>query len=293
MSRREYLIDGYNLLHTAGFSRVTYGPGDLHRARTRLLWLLAEHLDDDSRRQITLIFDARDPPPELASETWVHQMRVRFSVETGEADALMEELIAEHSSPKQLWVVSSDQRIIAAAKRRKARSLTSDLFLDRLFAGRIGHSRPATPGEEETPPKEWGSTQEWLAFFGLNQGEVVRAAVTPVRPLPIPSIPAPGKNDSASDSPSPSDAKTGGGQSKGGGGEKTKPAAPANGAGFSEELVELDARPRQEGGQEGEVGEEGSWTAELSFWQRRIDELFAEFDEAEEGQSSERKPEKH
>lgn len=283
MSRREYLIDGYNLLHTAGFSRVTFGPGDLHRARTRLLWLLAEHLDEDSRRQIIVVFDARDPPPDLSSEMCAHRMRVRFSVETGEADALIEELIARHSSPQQLWVISSDHRIIAAAKRRKARSLTSDTFLDRLFAGRIGQSQRPSDSAEEAVPEEWGSTQEWLAFFGLDGGETVQAAASPLRPLPIPSVPPPVKTDSSTAAPPPSNAQEDCAKPKAARTNKVDRTGTANGASSSVEHPKRQA----------EEYEEDSWTGEISFWQQRIDELFMEAAEPEDGHSSERKPEKH
>ena len=53
------IVDGYNLLHAAGLARMLYGPGDLERARQRLLSLLAERLRSDERRRCRIVFDAQ------------------------------------------------------------------------------------------------------------------------------------------------------------------------------------------------------------------------------------------
>ena len=84
---RDLLIDGYNLMHAAGFARVRYGPGDLERCRLRLLNLVAglelpdagrvlvddtdlAALDDDARtllrrRRIGFVFQAFHILPHL------------------------------------------------------------------------------------------------------------------------------------------------------------------------------------------------------------------------------------
>ena len=64
MRRLFLLIDGYNLMHAAGFARRTYGPGDLHRCRHRFLLQLAALLQPAARRDCLVIFDAFNSPDE-------------------------------------------------------------------------------------------------------------------------------------------------------------------------------------------------------------------------------------
>ena len=241
MSRRDYLIDGYNLLHAAGFARNRYGPGEMHRARQRLLALIAEHLDVESRERIEIIFDAHDPPADVSAETRAWNMRIRYSVETGDADAMIEDRIREHSAPRQLWVVSSDHRLIDAAKRRRAKSLTSEDFLDRLFADRISRHRPRETSASE-PDETSGSTAEWLAFFGFDTGSTIDVHVETADSTlpPVSHLIDANRSDDQQISPP--------------------------------EIRDDDSTERAP--DVPDVTKTGSLVAEAAFWQRRIDELF-------------------
>jgi len=128
MAKQFLIIDGYNLMHAAGLARPRYGPGDLERSRNRLLRFLKSALPDDLRRRTTIVFDAWEPPPGLQSTMMVEEMTVIYAVAPGEADAEIEKLIAAHSAPKQLTVVSSDRRLQQAAARRKARAIDSETW---------------------------------------------------------------------------------------------------------------------------------------------------------------------
>ncbi len=131
---REVIIDGYNLLHASGLARPTYGPGDLDRARNRLLLRIADLIDDGHRSLFTIVFDAKQPPVDLPDRGQFKSMHVRYAQDHPEADDLIEELIHRHSTPKRLLVVSGDQRLRTAAKRKGAHSITSEEFLDALEA---------------------------------------------------------------------------------------------------------------------------------------------------------------
>lgn len=165
-----HLIDGYNLLHAAGLARATYGPGDLERARTGLLVRLADGLGDSERERATVVFDAADPPPDADRSFRFRGMAVFFAVEQREADALIEELIRRHPSPRQLRVVSDDLRIQKAAKRRGAQAVKSEVFLERL------RRRAAPTGDcslkDADAAGEAGGVRDWLEFFGMNAGEI-------------------------------------------------------------------------------------------------------------------------
>lgn len=125
------LIDAYNLLHHSDLMGRGRGPGWLQKARLRLVKKLESHLDEPLLRQTCLVFDApsklSDSEEEISSV-----LDVRYAVGHAEADDLIEELIARHSAPKRLSVVSSDHRIQRAAKRRGAAHYDADLWYDHL-----------------------------------------------------------------------------------------------------------------------------------------------------------------
>ena len=120
------VIDGYNLLHASGILGRGIGPGGLERSRTALLNFLAESLDKRQLARTTVVFDAREAPPGLP-RTIEHQgITVRFAARGSDADQEIEQLIAKHSAPRRLTVVSSDHRLHRAARRRQAKAVDSD-----------------------------------------------------------------------------------------------------------------------------------------------------------------------
>lgn len=130
--RVDLIIDGYNLMHFAGLARERYGPGDLERARNRLLQRIRRGLSRDERSRTTVVFDGQYAPIRDRAVQHFHGMEIHFSPVGLEADDVIEDLVAAHSSPKQLMVISSDNRLQTAAKRRKASYLDSDSFLVEL-----------------------------------------------------------------------------------------------------------------------------------------------------------------
>jgi predicted RNA-binding protein with PIN domain len=163
------LIDGYNLLHAAGLARVRYGPGDLERARTRLLGMLCEKLSPAEQMRCTVVFDAGEAAPDAAREMKHHEVRVLFAPPGLEADDVIERLIAEHSAAKQLLVISGDHRLHKAARRRGARPIDSDPFWERLRdrpdarTTLIPEAAPTAPRQSQTTSSQ---TAAWLREFG-------------------------------------------------------------------------------------------------------------------------------
>src|SRR3954470_17152587 len=98
MSRPYLLIDGYNLMHSAGMARRDYGPGQLERCRRQLLAYLAGHLTGPERERATIVFDAAEAPPDLPREMVYAEMSVRFASPGKDADDTIEEIIAAHSA---------------------------------------------------------------------------------------------------------------------------------------------------------------------------------------------------
>jgi predicted RNA-binding protein with PIN domain len=187
-----WLIDGYNLMHAAGAAgdaRVT--PEGFRRRRRRFLNELADVLGAQEARETTIVFDATSPPPDFALESSYKGLQVIFALGDENADARIEQLIAAHSAPKSLNVVSSDRRVRKAAQRRKARALTSDQFLDlidRLRTERptgTGNARLESSGPTDLPePLPPGEPEFWMEQFrDLDLSPETQAAVAPDAPL--------------------------------------------------------------------------------------------------------------
>jgi len=144
----DVLIDGYNLLYAAGLAKTKYAPGELDRRRARLLAKLKDLLDPAQLPRTTVVFDARINPPPDRPDPPSGPMTIIFAPSDREADDVVEELLAKHSSPQQVLVVSSDHRLHKAARRRGATAVDSDEFLDELEVDqhvRATNPPPATP----------------------------------------------------------------------------------------------------------------------------------------------------
>jgi hypothetical protein len=86
-------------------------------------------------------------------------------VQQAEADDLIEDLIRQHSAPRQLTVVSDDHRIQQAARRRHCVALNCAAYLDLLQRQR---RLPSTASFKETdkPAGVSGAeAQRWLREF--------------------------------------------------------------------------------------------------------------------------------
>lgn len=174
MAQRFRIIDGYNLMHSVGYARERYGQGGLERSRNRLLRFLVDRLDLDERRRTTIVFDARTIPFEGVRQQKLEEMTILFNEAGSDADTVIEELILEHSAPKQLEIVSGDRRLQKAIKRRKGIAVESEDFA-RLLRDREsivpGSSQdvdlPTESDEKpESPALSKSDTEYWMDVFG-------------------------------------------------------------------------------------------------------------------------------
>jgi uncharacterized protein len=162
------LIDGYNLMHTLGLLDKRFGPDGFRKARLRFLSELAGALGAVAAHETTVVFDAREAPGHLPREATHQGMTVLFADGEEGADERIERLIAAHSAPKALRVVSTDRRIRQAATRRKARALSSEAFWQQLESSRGSRAAPPPPTNEEEARLHGLSPEEaaaWLDAF--------------------------------------------------------------------------------------------------------------------------------
>ena len=178
--RFDLVIDGYNLMHVAGYVLCRVGPGVFEQQRDRFLHWLLQQLPAAIRPFTIVVFDGRETTNREVTITSFRGVQLRFSPEGVEADDLIESLIEAHSAPKNLTVISSDHRLHRAAQRRKALCIDSEQFIVRMAAlwsdsesgaadktaaaaGRTG----AAPGTHHRKPADLSAEEvdEWLQVF--------------------------------------------------------------------------------------------------------------------------------
>jgi uncharacterized protein len=161
------LIDGYNVMFAAGLMNRKFRPEGFRKVRLRFLNDLASTMDPLEAHLTTVVFDANDAPDHLSASIRHKGIEVLYAVDYDSADERIEDLIAHHSNPKSLTVVSSDHRIQKAAIRRKAKVLSADDFLTRMATWKE-RKRPLVVLPEEVTRQEVPTAQEaafWLEEF--------------------------------------------------------------------------------------------------------------------------------
>ncbi len=173
MSAGILLIDGYNLLHAAGMAQHEYRPGDLLRCRTRLLKWLLEKLSTAEIRAATVVFDARDPPPDRPAQVVVSGLRVFFANPQGDADVFIQNWLSRHPSPRRVTLVSGDRALQRTARGCGSKFVSSNDFVRDLESRRSARSsRGGTakaPDDDDLKPAGNVSASQmayWLKIFG-------------------------------------------------------------------------------------------------------------------------------
>jgi predicted RNA-binding protein with PIN domain len=158
------IIDGYNLLHASGVFGATRGPKGFEQSRLALLDMLVDLLGPDAANTI-VVFDAARAPDGLPGRLVHGGIRVWFAREYPDADSLIEELVEADTAPGHLVVVSSDRRLQAAARRRRAKAVDCEAWLADARSSRRSRDRPPTDAKPPEPGPE--GADYWKEYFGL------------------------------------------------------------------------------------------------------------------------------
>jgi hypothetical protein len=167
-----YLVDGYNLLFTLGYVRKTAGQREFEQARERLIaYLTGKHAERPGHA--TVVFDAVRATRFTQSEQHHGRLSVRYALKQ-QADDLIEVLIRQEAAPHKLTVVSNDQRLREAARRRRCVGWTLPDYVDWLE--RTTLPMPATPTVGEGKPARVSDAElnAWLTEFGEIETDDVR-----------------------------------------------------------------------------------------------------------------------
>ena len=176
----DYIIDGYNLIFQCGLQTRSATDDMLRKARQRMIHEILAGVSKTVAKRITIVFDAAERPllAKGNSET-IGGMRIFYADQYDDADSMIEHLIAKHSVPRKLTVVSSDHRLHKAALRRKAIPIDSDLWFDQLEARKLNGSprRSGRGGQANSSAakssKELASI-DWQAELGTDDVDIAK-----------------------------------------------------------------------------------------------------------------------
>jgi hypothetical protein len=160
----QVVVDAWNVLHVQGL--LPPGLAGLDLAGLGRLMLASRWREG----HITLVCDGaiQSRPKGVPGP-----IRLIWSGVEREADDVIETLITKSTTPRRLVIISSDNRIRRAAKRRRCKHLASDQFLrtilDDLASGVPRSSeRPALDDPSVGPPSE----RTWHDQFGMTKEDM-------------------------------------------------------------------------------------------------------------------------
>ena len=156
----QLLIDGYNLLHATDLFGQGAAAGTLHGSRDALLAFLVRVLNERERKATTIVFDAAGAPPGLPAIVPFDGITARFARGYDDADALLEEIIEQHPTPKSLVVISSDRRVQRAARHGGAKVVESQSWFDEMR-----RRMKRSSGLQEARPARIEDASYWVQQF--------------------------------------------------------------------------------------------------------------------------------
>ena len=165
-------------LLSVGLFRASYGPGQFEAWRNRFLQYLSKNLTSREHERTTVVFDAPAGGRNTLNPVVSHGLQVIYAQTEMDADDVLEELIAKHSAPRQILLVSSDHRLQKAARRRRGKFIDSEDFATRLEQrDQREDDKPADgpPRQKFTGLLSKSETSAWLDFFGeIPEAEQLR-----------------------------------------------------------------------------------------------------------------------
>lgn len=154
------LVDGYNLLRSIQKHEQFAAMDEVDMCR-----ILTDYLDR-TRDRGQVVFDGTGPPDKSRFGPY-RNMEVYFSGQNIEADTIIEEKIEANTAPRSLIVVSSDRRLKAAAKRRRATPVGAEDFW-MLVVKTLEKDLPRPEPKEKRHGITNAEADKWLDLFDLD-----------------------------------------------------------------------------------------------------------------------------
>lgn len=182
------LVDTYNVLHTTGVLPPDLAGLGVFDLRDLILTSRFRHMP------VVLVCDGLGPGVHGADEasTSVDEgITIYYAGTHRDADTHIERAVRACTDPHRLNVVSSDRRIMRAARRRRCRLMTSDVFLETLESDwRRAGRKAAAPTQAYSIPLDPGSIEWWREYFGLDPRMSEDEPQATHLPRPVPARPA-------------------------------------------------------------------------------------------------------
>lgn len=170
------VIDGYNVIFAVPALEEILDREDMETARAALVATLASH-KDTSRQEFTVVFDGKTQEGE-SLEHPQKQLREGINVIFTKgitADDEIVRLVSDSRHPRNICVVTSDNKILRAARSSGCRTATPLEFYDRITrppgrAGKSGKSGKNRAGSRAEPAAKYhgvpeGEVNYWLRRF--------------------------------------------------------------------------------------------------------------------------------
>ncbi|WP_420642014.1 NYN domain-containing protein [Candidatus Leptofilum sp.] len=170
-----YLIDGHNLI--AKLPDIDLSDPD---DEIQLILKLRQWTAVSAKRVVTVYFDGGIPGGHNVNLS-NSQVKVIFVRQGKTADSLIIARINRVNNPPEFRLVTSDQEIINAAKKRKMPHIRSEQFAHRLNDDKEERILPGPTITDEDPVISDAEVSEWLDLFGPVDENALRN-----RPKPIP-----------------------------------------------------------------------------------------------------------
>ncbi|WP_420627331.1 NYN domain-containing protein [Candidatus Leptofilum sp.] len=198
-----YLIDGHNLI--AKLPDIDLSDPD---DEIQLILKLRQWTAVSIKRVVTVYFDGGIPGGHNVNLS-NSQVKVIFVSKGKTADSLIIARINRVNNPPEYRLVSSDQEIINAAKKRKMPHIRSEQFAHRLNGDKEEHILPGPTVTDDDPIISDAEVEQWLDLFGPVDENALRNRPKPIppnRPLPEPE-PEPEAEPATPKPPASSDRK--------------------------------------------------------------------------------------
>jgi len=154
------VIDGHNLLHAIQKSHEEFES----ITAVGLCQIINKYLKSNNERG-EIVFDGTGPRDKTGFEG-MSNLEVVFAGLGSDADTVIENKIKANTAPKRLTVVSCDRRVRSAAKARRAISLKSPLFWEKIWKWSSRKRAFKEPQAKKNGLTE-SETKKWLEFFDL------------------------------------------------------------------------------------------------------------------------------
>ena len=157
-----FIIDGNNLLHAI----IKLEQDSKAISDVGLCWILSRYFKLTAEKG-EIIFDGTGPPDKSRFDN-ISNLEVSFAGIGTDTDTVIEDKIAVSTAPKGLTIVSSDRRLRAAARTRRATSVKSDVFWNDVQK-QLSRKRPIKEPAQKRQGLNEGETEQWLEIFGFGQ----------------------------------------------------------------------------------------------------------------------------